>query len=140
MTNELEMVSPASTSYTDWVGSAAAENSMIKGSNDLYDLAGLNHQEWSILAVDVTGFSHGADPDWDVMVYAVNTKDESIERHEDLKALAAERGSIPVHQIALHNVTLDDIVKCMKLLTFQLISPYFPNLDIIKRGDFPVQE
>ena len=139
---DLEPLRPASTSYKDWVGTAAAETSMITGSGDLYALAGLDAERdrWTILAVDITGHSHGADPDWDIYIYAVDRRQHDVASYNDLKALEAERGSIPVRSILVHGATLDDVVKCMKLVTFQLISPNFPNLDIVNRGDHPPQE
>jgi hypothetical protein len=134
------MVQPAGTTYEDWVGSAAAEDSAIKGSGDLYELAGLDHGRWSILSVDIYAFSHGKTPDWHVSVYAVDTEANAIGGYADLKRLEAERGSIPVTHIALHNVSLEDVVRCMKVVHFQLIKPNFQRLDIVGRADFPVQE
>lgn len=140
MTDERDMVQPATTTYHDWVGSAAAENSMIEGSGDLYELAGLNHEDWTILTVDMYAFSHGKDPDWHVDVYAVDRKGNGIESFEDMKRLEAEQGSLPVKEIALHGVSLEDIVRCMKVVHFQLTSPNFPALHVIERTDHPTQE
>lgn len=133
------MLEPAGTTYKDWVGTAAAENSFIKGSGSLHELAGLDGDRWSILAVDAFAHSHGADPQWTVQIYAFDREAAGDPRHEDLKALADERGSVPVTEVRVHGVTLDDVIKCMKVVHFQLISPHFQKLNIVDRSDFPTQ-
>lgn len=136
----MEIFDHATTSYKDWIGTAAAEDSMVHGSKDLHDLAGLDPDQWSILAVDMFTHSHGADPNWTVSIAALDRHSEEVANFEDLKALEAERGSLPVTHIVLHDVDLDDVVKCMKVIHFQLRSPHFQKLDIVDRGDFPVQQ
>lgn len=136
----MERVEPASTTYQDWVGTAAAENSIIIGSGDLYELAGLDSDRWSILCVDASAYSHGADPQWMVRVYAFDRTAAEVSSHEELKAVAAERGSVPVKEVLLHNVGLDDIIRCMKTVQVQFRSPHFPDLDVVERGDHPTQD
>lgn len=41
MTEEFIPVRPATSAYIDWTGTAVAENSMMKDSEDLHELAGL---------------------------------------------------------------------------------------------------
>lgn len=136
----MERVEPASTSYRDWVGTAAAENSIIVGSGDLYELAGLDHERWSILGIDAWANSHGVDPDWTVHVYAFDKTAAEVSSHDELIALAAERGSVPVTDILLHNVGLDDLIRCMKTVHVQFRSPNFLELDVVDRGDHPPQD
>lgn len=137
---EREVVQPAGTTYTDWVGSAAAEDSVLEVSGDLYVLAGLEPAKWSILAVDLYAFSHGSTPAWHVDVYALDRQSNSVNSFDDMQALQASRGSLPVVHVRLHGVGIDDVVRCMKLVRFQLIKPDFSNLDVVERTDFPPQE
>ncbi|MGW4116645.1 hypothetical protein ACWEFJ_37710 [Actinosynnema sp. NPDC004786] len=123
----------------DWVGTAAAEDSFIKGSGSLYDLSGLDSNRWTILGVDAFAHSHGAEPDWTVRVYAVDSQAQEVKSHDDLTALAASRGSVPVKEVLVHDVSFDDVIKCMKVVHVQLMSPGFPKLDVVERGDHPVQ-
>lgn len=136
---ERVMVEPASTGYKDWVGTAAAEDSMVKGSGDLHELAGLEPGRWSILAVDTFAHSHGEDPDWHVRIYAFDREAAGNPEFADLEQLAQDRGSVPVREIALHDVDLDDIIRCMKVVHFQLINPHFSTLEIVDRTDHPIQ-
>ncbi|MBF6446597.1 hypothetical protein IU429_02840 [Nocardia elegans] len=134
------MLQPATTTYKDWVGTAAAENSIVNTSLDLDELAGLKGEDSLILAVDISASSHGAPPDWDVFVYAVERGAHGIKSFEDLERVEAERGSIPVKEILLHNVSLEDVVRCMKVVHFQLIHPEFQKLEVVERGDYPEQD
>lgn len=136
---EKEIVKLEST-YKDMVGEIHIEDSIVNTSDDLYELAGLDHSEWSILSVDAFAFSHGADPKWHVYVNAFRKADWNVKSHEDMKALEAERGSIPVHNILLHDVTLDDYLRTLKSMHFVVKSQAFPTQDIVARGDHPEQE
>jgi len=132
-------VQPASTTYKDWVGTAAAEDSIITGSGDLYELAGLNRDQWSILSIDAFAHSHGQEPSWHVHVYAFDRAAAEVTSHADLKRLAAERGSLPVTDILLHDVDLDAVIRCTKVIHVQLSSPHFSDLDIVETRDHPIQ-
>lgn len=132
---------PASTTYKDWTGTAAAENSMITASGDLHELAGLDRDRWSILGIDAHAHSHGADPRWTVHVYAFDRQgEEGAGSYEELKALEARRGSVPVKDVQLHNVSLDDVIRCMKVIQIQLLTHNFTKLDIVELGDHPEQD
>lgn len=136
---EKEMVKLEST-YKDMVGEVHVEDSFVNTSLDLYELAGLDHREWSILSVDAFAFSHGAEPKWNVYVNAFRKADWDVEDYNGMKALEAERGSIPVHNILLHDVTFEDYVRTLKSIHFQVKSQGFPLQDIVARGDHPEQE
>lgn len=137
---DLEYVQPATTTYHDWVGTAAAENSVLEKSGDLYKLAGLDHDRWSIVAIDMVAFSHGDPSSWDVRVYAVDNVKHEIKTYEDMKALEARRGSLPVVDVLLHEVDLEDIIRCMKVVHFQLRSHGWESLDRVSRADHPPQD
>jgi hypothetical protein len=55
-------------------------------------------------------------------------------------ALAEQRGSLPVKDILLHDVSLDDVVRCMKVISVQLLRRHVHALDIVERGDRPEQD
>lgn len=136
---EKEIVQPPSSPSDDWIGKATAENSVIVYSNDLYKLAGLDHGKWTILGLDMWAFSHGDPPSWSIHVYAVNRESEDVRGYDGLNELEAERGSVPVTDIQLHDVSFEDIVKSMKVIHLQMLSRNFDKLDVIDRADFPEQ-
>ncbi len=135
-----DTVGPASTSYKDWIGTAAAENSMIRNSGDLYELAGVDVKTSTIVAVNMWASSHGEDPDWDVSVYVADRTSNDVRKLDDVNAQEAEFESLPVRHIELHGVSLEDVVKCMKVVEFQLRRPDYKDMHVVARGDHPTQD
>ena len=131
----------ARSSYDDWLGTACAEKSKVASGGDLYELAGLSQDRWLILAIDMGASSHGTPPSWTVRVYAADRADLGFKGVEDLEAIAQERGNIPVVDILLHDVNLDDIIKCMKLMKIQLRYGHLQQpLLVTGRADYPEQD
>lgn len=133
-------------SYTwDWLGDAAMEDSMVNTSSDLYELAGLDHMQWVILDVEAFAFSHGRDPEWQINVRAFHCgeldPDDSGAFTRAIEEAKGEDGSIPVKDIKLHDVSLDDLVKCMKLVSFKVRNPHVAgDLRVVELGDHPQQD
>lgn len=134
------LLEPMKAPYEDWSGTAAAENSAVNTSGDLYELAGLDRSEWQILGVEIDTFSHGEPSDWTVRVFAFNRRENGVSGYEDLKALEAREGSVPVTDVLLHGVTLEDVVRCMKYIGFRIELKNFRRLRVVEKSDFPVQE
>ena len=93
---------------------------MTNTSGDLYELAGLDHDRWQILAIDMTAHSHGEDPRWMVYVYAADRIEHEVNQAEDWEKVAARHDGIPVVKVLLHDVDAADVIKCMKLMSVQL--------------------
>ena len=93
---------------------------MTNTSGDLYRLAGLDHDRWQILAIDMTAHSHGEDPSWNIYVYAADRIEHEVTQAEDWEKVAAQHDGIPVVKVLLHNVDAGDVIKCMKLMSIQL--------------------
>nr|WP_315502218.1 hypothetical protein [Actinomyces oris] len=114
-------VPDARTTYPDWSGTSCAEDSFINTSGDLYELAGLDHDRWQILAIDLDAYSHhGKDPSWNIYVYAADRIKFEVTQTEEWDKVVAQRGGIPVVKVLLHDVNADDVIKCMKLMSVQL--------------------
>jgi hypothetical protein len=131
VSENLEYLPPAETSYKDWVGTAAAESSLLGSSGNLNDLAGLD-DSWVTVAIDAWTFSHGEDPDWTVQISAVAGND-----WEDQERIVADRGSLPVRNVEVQGASLDDVIRCMKVVHFQLRLPHAPVLDVVERTNHP---
>ncbi|MCM3554004.1 hypothetical protein M3697_02595 [Janibacter melonis] len=133
----------ATSTYTDWIGTSVAENSMITGSGDLYELAGLDGEpdRWSILGIDVTAFSHGEEPTWSIRFYAADRVELGVKKFEDWGAVAEKHGGVPVVDILLHEADFDDVIKCMKLVGVQFRNGHFKHQLLHSAyADFPEQE
>ena len=115
---------------------------MTNTSGDLYELAGLDHDRWQILAIDMTAHSHGEDPRWMVYVYAADRHKHGVTQAEDWEKVAAQHDGIPVVKVLLHDVDAADVIKCMKLMSVQLrdraTSPY--SLIHTANADHPDQD
>jgi hypothetical protein len=131
MNDDLDYLPPAETGYKDWVGTAAAETSVVGTSGSLSDLAGLDDSS-VIVAIDAWTFSHGEDPDWTVHISAVAGAD-----WENQERIVAERGSLPVRNVQVDCASLDDVIRCMKVVHFQLRLPHAPVLDVVERTNHP---
>lgn len=111
----------AESTYKDWRGTSCAENSLVNTSSDLYELAGLDHERWTILAIDIDAYSHGEPPNWDIRVYAADHRALGVGRFEDWQRAADDHGgSIPVVDVLLHDLEFEDIIRCMKIIGIQL--------------------
>ena len=140
---EPTLLDVASSSYDDWLGTSVAETSLIKGSGDLYELAGLAEERdrWLILAIDVSAFSHGKEPSWSIHVYAADRHELGVAEFDDWDAVAAEHGGVPVVDILLHDADFDDVIKCMKLIGVQFRNGHFKHqLLHSAHADFPEQD
>lgn len=135
---EKEFVKADST-YRDMVGEVVVEDS-FSGGWDLYELAGLNRDEWRILSVQANAYSHGEEPRWNVYVNAIKLSDVPGEGFEGLKNLERDEGSIPVHNILCHALRFDDFVRTLKCIDIAIKFSNFPSQHIVSRGDFPIQE
>ena len=114
----------SASTYDDWKGTACAENSMIVGSGDLYELAGLANERdrWTIVGIEMDAYSHGADPRWTIRVYAADRHELGVAGFDDWEEVADEHGGIPVVDILLHDAAPEDVIKCMKVFGVQLRS------------------
>lgn len=130
----------ADSSYRDMVGEVVVEKSFIRDSWDLYELAGLDRDDWTILSVQAHAYSHGEVPRWTVCVNAVKIADIPGKGFEGLKELEAAHGSIPVHNVQCHDLRFEDFVRTLKCIDIAVWASNFPHQHIVSRGDNPVQE
>ena len=47
------MIGPASARWNDYVGTAAADDANPLGRPSLYEMVGIDREQWTILAVDI---------------------------------------------------------------------------------------
>lgn len=132
---------PASAGHdANWFGTASAEHSVVEASNNMYELAGLDRERWMILAANALGFSHGAEPRWTVDFYAADKHALNISTREDWRRVEAQPGGVPVTEVRAHDLSFDDLVKCMKSVEVQLRSPANVRLQVTHRADHPSQD
>lgn len=93
----------ATTTWNDYVGTAAADDAdAVPGSRSVYDLAGLDRDRWTIVAVDLAVRS--AKPE--VVLYALDRRGRSTQGDPaDLDEVIARHGYVPVTSVRLASDT-----------------------------------
>ncbi len=113
---------------------------MIATSGSLKKLAGIEGSDSTIVAVDMWATSHGEEPDWNVSVFVVDRTRDDVRKYQDLMEQELDPGSLPVRQTDLLDVSLEDVVKCMHHIHFQLKSPNFDGMHIVEHTSHPPQD
>jgi hypothetical protein len=86
------VLGPAHTRFNDYVGTVAADDAeVVKDQPSLYELADVDRDRYTILAVDLS-----IDGPVTATVYAIDRVEHGITRHSELAELSASRRQIPV--------------------------------------------
>ena len=102
---EQGVLGPAVVRWNDYVGTAAADDADAIGkTRSLYDLAGLDRDRWTILAIELSVLE--AEPR--VTLYAVDRLSGDPGVRGDLDELSKTRGHIPVSAFHLTGPTQVD--------------------------------
>ncbi|OLT08691.1 hypothetical protein BJF77_12050 [Kocuria sp. CNJ-770] len=95
-----EPVEPASTQYTDWSGTVAADDADgLIGRDSLYKLLDLEQGRHSIVGFDF-GVTEGAGS-WHISVLVADTKALGVDKFNDWASYVEKHGHIPVTEYAL---------------------------------------
>lgn len=94
-----------------WVGTIAGEDQLFEPCDDLYALAGIDPEQWSILAIDLYWLKTGNQA---VDVYAVDKLAAHAPEHDDLRRLGRGDG-LPLARISLQGVGATQVIeRCMR--------------------------
>ena len=86
------VLGPASTNFNDYLGTVAADDAeAVKGQPSLYELADIDRDRYTILAVDLR-----IDGSVSATVYAIDRIEHGITRHAEIVDLGNSEGMIPV--------------------------------------------
>ena len=98
---------PAHTRFNDYVGTVAADDAeAVKDQPSLYELAGIDRERFTILAVDVT-----VDSQVTATVYAIDRVELGIARHAEISELSETRRDIPVVSFDIPQPNVKDLIK-----------------------------
>jgi hypothetical protein len=113
------VLGPASAGWSDYVGSAAAEDAAaVLGAPSLYELAGVDRERWTILAVDLD-----VDRTTAVTVYAFDRSTHGEGTLDDIERLGWSTGRIPVRGFAVPADQVDAFVEeAFKRLAVRLVA------------------
>lgn len=113
------MLGPASAGWSDYVGTAAAEDAVATlGSPSLYELAGVDRERWTILGVDIA-----VDDTTSVTVYAFDRQSSGLASVDEIEQLGWESGQIPVSAFPVSADRVDAFIEdAFKRLSIRLVS------------------
>ncbi|GAB2589663.1 hypothetical protein [Microlunatus antarcticus] len=116
---EHQVLGPATAGWSDYVGTAAAEDAVATlGSPSLYELAGVDRERWTILGVDIA-----VDESTAVTVYAFDRTTHGVVSVEEIERLGWDSGQIPVTAFAVDDAHVEAFVEdAFKRLTVRLVS------------------
>jgi hypothetical protein len=93
MTTQREVLGPATSRWTDYVGTAAADDAdVVLNTPSLYELAAVDRQRWTILGIDLAS-EQGQTA---VTVYAFDRTRHGTDSVAELDQLARDDGGISV--------------------------------------------
>lgn len=113
------MLGPATAGWSDYVGTAAAEDAVATlGSPSLYELAGVDRERWTILGIDIA-----VNETTEVTVYAFDRGSSGLVSVEEIERLGWESGQIPVTAFAVADSHVEAFVEdAFKRLTVRLVA------------------
>lgn len=113
------MLGPASAGWSDYVGTAAAEDAVATlGSPSLYELAGVDRERWTILGIDIA-----VDTTTSVTVYAFDRQSSGLASIDEIERLGWESGQIPVSAFGVSADRVDAFIEdAFKRLSIRLVA------------------
>jgi len=101
MSDDLEHVTPASTTYGDWRGNVSAEQGATFDYTTVYKALDIDSERWFVVGIDV----HHDLTEPGIEVYAVDKHATGIGRNDDIRSYAQRHGTVPVTSLYAHKPT-----------------------------------
>ena len=113
------MLGPATAGWSDYVGTAAAEDAIATlGSPSLYELAGVDRERWTILGIDIS-----VNETTEVVVYAFDRDTHGLVGIDEIERLGWESGQIPVTAFAVADTHVEAFIDdAFKRLSVRLVA------------------
>ena len=113
------MLGPATAGWSDYVGTAAAEDAPATlGSPSLYELAGVDRERWTILGIDIA-----VDETTAVTVYAFDRLHHDVGGVDEIERLGWESGQVPVTAFAVPDTRVEAFIEdAFKRLSVRLVA------------------
>ena len=116
------VLGPASTDFNDYVGTVAADDAdAVRDRPSLYELAEIDRDRYTILAVDLK-----VDGPVTATVYAIDRVEHAVTLHGEIIELGRSRGEVPVVPFDLPEPNVEDFIRH----AFKRISVRFVTKDL----------
>jgi len=116
------LLGPANTRFNDYVGTVAADDAeAVKDQPSLYEIANIDRDRYTILAVDLR-----IDGPVTATVYAVDRVELGIARHAEIAELSERLGEIPVVQFVVPEPNVEDLIRhAFRRILIRLVTQHF---------------
>jgi hypothetical protein len=116
------LLGPANTRFNDYVGTVAADDAeAVKDQPSLYEIANIDRDRYTILAVDLR-----VDGPVTATVYAVDRVERGIARHAEIAELSESLGEIPVVPFDIAEPNVDDLIRhAFRRISIRLVTQHF---------------
>ena len=115
------VLGPARTNFNDYVGTVAADDTEVAlDQPSLYELAGIDRERYTILAIDLI-----VDGPVAATIYAVDRVEQGISLHAEIVELGQRAGEIPVVQFDLAEPGVEEFIrKAFKRISVRLVAQH----------------
>jgi hypothetical protein len=115
------VLGPARTNFNDYVGTVAADDTEVAlDQPSLYELAGIDRERYTILAIDLI-----VDGPVAATIYAVDRVEQGISLHGEIVELGQRAGEIPVVQFDLAEPGVEEFIrKAFKRISVRLVAQH----------------
>ena len=122
------VLGPAHTRFNDYLGTVAADDAeVVKDQPSLYELADIDRDRYTILAVDLS-----IDGPVTATVYAIDRVEHGITRHSEIAELSASQRQVPVVAFDIPEPNVEDLIKhAFRRISILLVTQHLPDLELV---------
>ena len=122
------VLGPARTRFNDYVGTVAADDAeVVKDQPSLYELADIDRDRYTILAVDLS-----IDGPLTATVYAIDRVEHGIKGHSEIAELSASQRQIPVVAFDIPESNVEDLIRhAFRRISIRLVTQHLPDLVLV---------
>jgi hypothetical protein len=123
-----QVLGSAHTRFNDYVGTVAADDAeAVKGQPSLYELADVDRERYTILAVDLS-----IDGPVTATVYAIDRVEHEIKRHHEIAELGLSQRQIPVVAFHIAEPNVEALIRhAFRRISIRLVTPHLRDLMLV---------
>ncbi len=122
------VLGPAHTRFNDYVGTVAADDAaVVKDQPSLYELADIDRDRYTILAVDLS-----IDGPVTATVYAIDRVEQGIRRHSEIGELSASQRQVPVVAFDVPEPNVEGLIRhAFHRISIRLVTQHLQDLVLV---------
>jgi hypothetical protein len=131
------VLGPVNTRFNDYVGTVAADDvEAVKDQPSLYEIADIDRDRYTILAVDLR-----VDGPVTATVYAIDRVEQGIARHAEIAELSESLGEIPVVPFDIPEPSVEDLIRhAYRRISVRLVSQHFRDHALVVIEPRPTED